>query len=320
MTSAYNVHEINKYNWMLDRDPGHGDLLLLLVNRNGERSFILINRTNWTVDWNDLNFQLILADEKLRHEPRFTTDEKNRDYLRNCASLYIKSETQFCAVLPIDHEEYSRQNQKPINEQLFEPLESLLKVSILLQNIDLAYKQWCLCECSWNDNSPPMIECNNAKCKLGWYHKKCVKLNKADCPKFWLCPTCKTLPTQERSDTKDLDLKYDKVAEASSWRVQRTRAVHRAWNQHAWPEADAILNMFDKIRLNVDIITKFAECTIHRNGVHKKRKFEIPRYWVLSKHKPRKLVLAGSRNTQIFYHLMSEDEEDTESSSIDDEN
>jgi len=305
---------------MLDRDPGHGDLLLLLVNRNGERSFILINQTNRTVDWNDLNFQLILADEKLRHEPRFTTDEKNRDYLRNCASSYIKSETQFCAVLPIDHEEYSRQNQKPINEQLFEPLESLLKVSILLQNIDLAYKQWCLCECSWNDNSPPMIECNNAKCKLGWYHKKCVKLNKADCPKFWLCPTCKTLPTQERSDTKDLDLKYDKVAEASSWRVQRTRAVHRAWNQHAWPEADAILNMFDKICLNVDII-KFAAFTIHRNGVHEKRKFKIPRYWVLSKHKPQKLVLAGSRNKQIVYHLLPKDEDlDTESSSIDDEN
>jgi hypothetical protein len=321
MTSAderWILPEIDNYNWILDRDPGHGDILLLLVNRNGERSLILINRTDWTVDWNDLNFQSILADEELRHEPKFTMDEKDRDYLRNCASLYITSETQFCAILPIDHEEYSRQHQKSIDKQLFEPLESLLKVSILLQNIDHAYKQWCLCKRPWNDNSPPMIECNNAKCKLGWYHKKCVKLNKADCPEFWLCPTCKTLPTQERSDTKDLDLKYDKVAETSSWRVQRTRAVHRAWNQHAWPEADAILNMFNKIALNLDIV-KSAAYTIHRNGVHEKRKFGIPRYWVLSKHKPQKLVLAGSREWQTVYHPEAVDE-DTESSSIDDEN
>lgn len=228
MPLSYNLHEINKYNWMLDRDFGHGDLLLLLVNRNGKISFILINRTSQTVDWNNLTFQSILADEKLRHEPRFTTDEKNRDYLRNCASVNIKSDTQFCAVLPMNHEEYSRQNQKPMNEQLYESLKSLLKVSILLHKIDLAYKQWCLCECSWNDNSSLMIECNNAKCKLEWYYKKCVKLNEADCSKFWLCPTCKSLPTRERSDTKDLDLRYDKVAKASSWRVQRTRAVHRA--------------------------------------------------------------------------------------------
>jgi hypothetical protein len=59
--------EIDSYNWILDRDPGHGDLLLLLVDRNGQRSkpLVLFNRTDWTVDWNDLNLQLILADEKL---------------------------------------------------------------------------------------------------------------------------------------------------------------------------------------------------------------------------------------------------------------
>ncbi len=44
------------------------------------------------------------------------------------------------------------------------------------------------------------------------------------------------------SDTKDLDLKYDKVAETGSWRVQRTRAIHRAWNQHAWPDVQPDLS------------------------------------------------------------------------------
>jgi hypothetical protein len=163
-----------------------------------------------------------------------------------------------------------------------------------------------------------MIECNNAKCKLGWYYKECVKLNEADCPEFWLCPTCKTLPPQEHSDTKDLDLKYEKVAETSSWRVQRTRAVRRAWKQHAWPEADAILKTFHEIALNLGIV-KYAAYTIHRKGIYEKRKFEIPRYWVLSKHKPQKLVMAGSREWQTVYHPTAVDE-DTESSSSDDEN
>lgn len=151
--------EIDSYNWILDRDPGHGDLFLLLVNRNGQRSkpLVLFNRTDWTVGWNDLN------DEKLQHEPKFTVNEKNRNYLRNCASLYITSETQFCAILPIDHKEYSRQPSKSMCQQVFEPLESLLKVSILLQNINHAYKQWCCCKSSWNNTSSLMIECNNAK-------------------------------------------------------------------------------------------------------------------------------------------------------------
>ncbi len=151
--------EIDSYNWILDRDPGHGDLFLLLVNRNGQRSkpLVLFNRTDWTVGWNDLN------DEKLQHEPKFTVNEKNRNYLRNCASLYITSETQFCAILPIDHKEYSRQPSKSMCQQVFEPLESLLKVSILLQNINHAYKQWCCCKRSWNNTSSLMIECNNAK-------------------------------------------------------------------------------------------------------------------------------------------------------------
>jgi len=73
------------------------------------------------------------------------------------------------------------------------------------------------------------------------------------------------------------------------------------------PGTSTLGQMFNQICLNVDIV-KFAAYTIHRNGVHEKREFEIPRYWVLSKHKPRNLILAGSRNQQIVYHLNAEDE------------
>ena len=74
-----------------------------------------------------------------------------------------------------------------------------------------------------------MIQCNNAKCNLGWYHMRCVGLDEHDEQEYWLCETCHNFPEKDRLDTDDLDADYN---EASSYRIQRTRFLLRAWNKH----------------------------------------------------------------------------------------
>lgn len=87
--------------------------------------------------------------------------------------------------------------------------------------------------------------------------------------------------------------------EASSWRVQRTRTLRRAWDKHTWPETDKLLADFKKITLIVDVV-KSAAHVIHRSGV--KRDSEPPRYWVMAKEKPRRLIQTSSRKQQLVYH------------------
>ena len=306
----YIIPEIENYNWILDRDPGLCDLLLIRIDRNGKirRPIILFDSVDWKDKWDEPNFQFILADEMQRHNPdilpRFTMDKRGCNYLWNCGRSkfpYIRSDTQFCAIIPLDLAKYDRQQPKPDECQLFEPLESLLDIPALLSEIDRAYGQWCSCSCSYTEYSPSMILCCNAKCSLGWYHLRCVGLDEDDDRIYWWCDTCRDIPDNERTDIKliDSDTEYDKTVEASDYRVQRTRTLRRAWNKHPWPSTDAILRKFQKVTLNLDIV-KSAAYTIHRQGV--KRNLPTPRYWVLSKDKPRKLIMASSREKQLVYH------------------
>ncbi len=314
----YVIPEIDSYNWMLDRDPGYGDLLLIRIDENGRRRrpIVFFDSVGWTSDWNDPEFKSILADETKRHHydvsSRFTMDRKSHNYLWQCSRSrfnHIRSQTQFCAILPLDRAEYNRQRPHLKERQLFEPLESLLGIPVLLADVDRAYEQWCSCNCPWNTYSPPMIQCNNAKCNLGWYHKKCVDLDETDDLEYWLCETCSKIPKKDRTDTKDLDIEYDERAEASSCRIQRTRSLRRAWNKHIWPTEDAVRREFQKVALNLDIVESAAH-TIHRKGVQ--RDSEPPRYWVMSKSKPQKLVMASPREKQLVYHteVTKEDRED----------
>ena len=162
----YVIPEIDSYNWILDRDPGYGDLLLIRIDENGtrRRPIVFFDSVGWTADWNDPGFNSILADEMKRHRsdtlPRFTVTRKGHDYLWQCGRSkfnHFRRETQFCAILPLDRAEYNRQRPQSKKRQLFEPLESLLDLPVLLADIDRAYEQWCSCNCPWNNYSPPMI-------------------------------------------------------------------------------------------------------------------------------------------------------------------
>ncbi len=313
----YIIPEIESYNWILDRDPGEGDLLLIRINGDGKRQrpVVFFKLARGSSAWNDRKIISILADEKQRHNsdvlPRFKVDKKGRDYLWNCCAAeyrHIRSDTQFCAILPLKLEDYERQRLKPDESQLFEPLETLLGIPVLLAEIDRAYEQWCSCNCPWNDYSPDMIQCSNAKCNLGWYHMKCVGLDEDDDLEHWLCDTCCDIPDHECTVINSRE--YDDTVEASSYRVQRTRTLRRAWNKHAWPKADEVLRKYQKVALNLDLVKSFA-LPIHRAGVE--RDSAPPRYWALSKHKPRKLIMASSRAQQLVYHRKVADEDDEDS-------
>ena len=317
----YVIPEIDSYNWILDRDPGHGDLLLIRIHKSGKklRPIVFFESVRWTDDWNDPEFNSILADEMKRHHsnilPRFTLDRKGHDYLWQCGRSkfnYIRRETQFCAILPLDRTEHNPKCPQPEERQLFEPLESLFGIPDLLAEIDHAYKRWCCCNCVLNEHSKSMIQCNNAKCELGWYHKKCVGLDEADDRAYWLCKTCLKIPEEDRTDTEDQSIEYGDRAEASSYRIQRTRTLRRVWDKHAWPSSDAIRHEFQRVFLNLDIV-KSAAYTIHREGVERDSK--PPRYWVISKDKPIKLVMASAREQQLVYHKEIAEEDDEDGSS-----
>ena len=138
---------------------------------------------------------------------------------------------------------------------------------------------------------------------------KCAGLDETDDREYWLCETCRKIPEKDRKDTEHLDMDYNEKVEASSYRIQRTRTLRRAWNKHAWPTADAVRREFEKVTLNLDIV-KSAAYNIHRKGV--KTDLKPPRYWVIFKDKPRKLVMASSREQQLVYHkeVGKEDDED----------
>lgn len=318
------IPEIDSYNWILDRDPGYGDLLLIRIDENGtrRRPIVFFDSVGWTADWNEPEFKSILADEMKRHYsdtlPRFTVDRRGRHYLWHCGPSkfnHIRREIQFCAVIPLDRAEYNRQRPQSKERQLFEPLERLLDLPVLLADIDRAYEQWCSCNGLWNEYSPNMILCHNAKCNLGWYHKKCAGLAENDDPEYWLCTTCRDIPEKDRIDV-DPNIEYDDKAEASSYRIQRTRTLRRAWKKHAWPKADAVRREFQKVTLNLDIVTTAAH-TIHRKGTQ--RDSETPRYWAISKENPRKLVVASAREQQLVYHKEVAEEDDEDGSGDTDE-
>ena len=105
------------------------------------------------------------------------------------------------------------------------------------------------------------------------------------------------------------DKATDKAIDAISYQVQRTRTLQRVWNNHAWPKADAVCREFKMVTLNLDMV-KGAAQTILWKGVERHSK--PPRYWVLPKDKPHRLVMASAREQQVVYHKEIVEEDDEE--------
>lgn len=299
----YVIPETNDYTWLLDRDPGRKDLLLIRINDEGRllRPIVVFSSAKWS----DPEFDKILDDEDQRHHPGvskiFRFDKKRRHYLWKSVfrTNYLRREVQFCAVLPLSRSEYNRQRLKKKDCNIFDPLESLLDVSGLLAKVHKTYSEWCVCNGPGNEPGVAMILCDNVGCRIGWYHNYCVGLSEAFGATFWLCPECRHIPRHERVYTKDLDVENDWLVEKSSQRVQRTRSLYDVWCEHPWPTKAETLRAFKKIAMNLDVVSK-AE--FHISSRSKQENAEVPRTRVLSKDSPRKLIMAGTRERQLVYH------------------
>ena len=311
----YVIPELHDYIWLLDRDPGGEDLLVIRVDEAGNMLQPLIVFDS--AEWDHSEFTKILEHEVERRHPdvdvTFTVDEENQHYLRRCLirrSNYFRTPlVQFCAILPVDRRSYKRQRAGVREEnELFEPLESAMGIPELLTVGDAAYKRWCVCEARYNEYSPPMILCDNTKCDVGWYHQKCVGLDDSfETDGLWFCDDC---PPGKRQCATDSDFEYDEdILEASSNRVHRTKKLASIWAEHSWPSKNTFLRLFDMISSNLDIVTE-SRYKIPRDG---SEFFAAPpnKSWVLRKDKPYKLIVVRScQGTYI-------EDEDTEIEELD---
>lgn len=255
----------------------------------------------------------------LRYTPRvltgFTCDKRTSKYLWSCSPStldHIYEDTQFCVIIPLNRKAYCKQSVKSVEQQLFEPIEALLHVGVLLAGFEAAAKQWCHCERLANEYNPGMIQCGNSRCHLQWYHKECVDLDEDAEPEPWMCPDCCEIDEDKRREVKELDLgnEYADDLRASDQRIQSTRALLHVWEKHHWPRRSAILRAFERVLYNLDIIESF-KYKIRSKGIASS--LSAPRYWVLKKDDPKVVFRAGPRKRQIVEH------EDTDSSdAIDD--
>ena len=311
-----------EYNWLLDRSICTNDHVVIRIDRQGRRlrPLILFDDTKWQIEnTQDISCMNILEQERLRYTPDvrtgFTCDERSSKYLWSCSPStlsHIYEDTQFCAIIPLNRKAYGKQPVKDVEEQLFEPIEALLHVGMLLADFEAAAKHWCHCERLVNGYEPGMIQCGNSRCHLQWYHKQCVDLDEDDEPEPWMCPDCCEIDEDERWEVEDLDLgnEYEDDLRASDQRVQSTRALLHVWERHQWPSRSAILRAFERVLYNLDIIES-SRYKIRSKGIVSSR--SAPRYWALEKDDPKVVFRAGPRERQIVQH------EDSDSSdAIDD--
>ena len=316
------MREKDDFNWLLDRDPGEGDLILLRVSETGKiEEPVIINSTSrlvggrqmLTVDWNDDGFNAVIADERRGRHPEigsiFRENKWGQDYLWQCyrsKRRRIHRRVQFSIILPVNVTSYGQQNPESQGAQLFEPLESLFRLQDLLGKIERAKREWCSCGLIRNKYSPPMVQCRNALCNISWFHKKCVNFPDSDDDDSWLCEDCEETPEEKRAYIEIKPNESNIFARASHERLHLARAVEDVWHKHYWPSQDEIIAKIEEVADKVDIIES-APYTISKAGV--RRKPELPRYWATSKDEPKELILACSRKESLLYHEAVSDEE-----------
>lgn len=322
------MREKDDFNWLLDRDPGEEDLILIRVSETGKiEEPVIINSTSRLiggkpVDWEDDSFNAVVKDERRRLHPDigpiFKVDEDGNDYLRQCyrsKEHWIHRGVQFSIILPVNVLAYGQQNPASQGAQLFEPLESLFRLQDLLGKIERAKKKWCSCGRRRNDYRPHMVQCRNAFCDISWFHKKCVEFSHSDDEASWLCDECKMTP--ENIDYIELKpTESNAFAHASHDRLHLARAIKNVWHTHDWPSQDEIIAKIDEVAEKLDIIES-ARYKIRGVGV--RRNPQLPRYWATSKDDPEHLILACSRKEGVIYHEAVPDEEDKRDSTNNEE-
>lgn len=311
--------EKDDFNWLLDRDPGVGDLILIRFSETGTIMIPVIiystgrifgERRKPTVDWNHDGFNAFFADECRGHHSKiasmFRKDKQGRDCLWQCyqsKGSRIRRGAQFSIILPVNAISYYQQTPKSHETQLFEPLESLFRLQDLLGKIDRANKKWCSCGRQRNEYSTPMVQCRRALCDISWFHKKCVDFADSDDEASWVWDNCsdkwERLPEHKRVCIEREPTESNFFVRESHKRIHLARAIEDVWYKHNWPSQDEIVAKINEIADKVDIIES-APHEIHKSGVPGGR--QLPRYWATSMDEPKNLILACSGEEGLLYH------------------
>ncbi|MCJ1278058.1 hypothetical protein MMC21_005872 [Puttea exsequens] len=301
------MRELRDYVWLLDRDIVPGHLLHIAVDEAGNLLPPVIIFSD--AKWDKPEFENILAEEKRRLPPEahamFRFNAKDHHYSwRTLLRLHRDASPgiQWTAVIPLDYKDYRRQTvATKKKEVLFEPLERLLRLPELLNEVQMESKKWCICRQQWNRRSPNMVLCANLKCQVGWYHmtRKCANLDKGADLYRWLCPKCREDLSSDLGWTDDEDPQYGSLQEESSFRVQWTRALTTVWHSHSWPSNDEISRVFAEIARNLDIV---RSATLPITPMMYLTARVLPSSWVLRKDDPKTLILASSRRKQLVFY------------------
>lgn len=243
------------YTWLLDRETTDSDHLVVRINESGRLlKPILVFKP---VNWKRRKVLNILDNEKARLPEGVTTtfkfDEYGQHYIQS--SRIFKPYIQFCAIVPLEPKKYV-QHFRSLNDEdrLYKPLETLLRLSELVSTAKKTSEQWCRCRPGCKRFSTSMIQCNHTACKSGWYHKRCMGMDEDEIPKDgWLCKYCSWLSKKRIAGTDTTVVSHDKLAEASTSRIQRAKGLEDAWQNHDWPSATEIMSMFDTIARKMEV-------------------------------------------------------------------
>ncbi|KAG8527384.1 uncharacterized protein KY384_007536 [Bacidia gigantensis] len=151
--------ESDMYTWILDRDPGIGDLFIIRINQAGYfcRPIFVFDATggvaaksDHTVDWDSKELKAASAiwkrytsDYKVMHRSNKKAIDYLWRYFRALGPMSFNPDTQITIILPLKLRHYRRQDQNLEDDWLYESLEVLLKIPTLLAGIDRQYDREC---------------------------------------------------------------------------------------------------------------------------------------------------------------------------------
>jgi len=255
--------------------------------------------------WDHPKFDEVLEHEEQRYSSAvstcFTYDADDchysHRYILGGNAQFHDRLIQLCIVIPLDPPKAYR--SKPA-EGPFKEFEELLGIwgsEGLLSKADYFHKQWCYCKAQWNEYSPPMVLCDNTKCDIGWYHETCVNLEEYS-GGMWLCGTCQRIPSEERSLADDSDFDYPtELVDARDDRIQRTKSLPKAWEEHKWPKTEDVLRQFQVTANKMDLTSKLVY-TIPRDGEDITGRHQGS--WAFRKKNPKRLREARLYGENIY--------------------
>jgi hypothetical protein len=298
----YIMPELHDHIWMLDADPGIGNLLVVRIDDEGTvlAPLVIFEGANW----GHPQFKTVIRHENMRHSSSvlrtFTFSISGRHYMWRSIfeddKYFCNPRVQFCAIVPLDLGNYRRElgsfsrepNYAIERYESFKPLERALAIGDLVSDIHHASNRWCICGAPYNEYSPSMVLCDNTKCKLDWYHNRCVSLDEDfETESTWICPECLRAPESMVLADEDASIDFEKdILTASDNRVHQTKTLEQVWEQHEWPSKDVILSLFEEISCSIDIDPSVA------SDVAKEEESRGDKgCWALSKSRPKRLMI-----------------------------